>query len=145
MHECIVVILESHNREKWMTFQDQFFLVGWILRMMEKNKRENNILVYLVRENNEKKNWGPRVFSPDSSNCNLPNLKSKCREKKSHLKIPRCPVQQTFTFTLSKKKFPDSFFSLVLFFSFLLFFLCALFTRFSFQMLLLLLLLFFFF
>ena len=58
-------------------------LVGWILRMMEKNKRENNIFVYLVREKNGKENWGPKVFSPDPPNCNLLNLKSKWSGKKN--------------------------------------------------------------
>ena len=28
MHECIVVILEPINREKWMTFQDWFVWLG---------------------------------------------------------------------------------------------------------------------
>ena len=51
--------------------------------MMEKNKRENNILVYLVREKNGKENWGPKVFFPDPPNCNLPNLKSKWSGKKN--------------------------------------------------------------
>ena len=50
---------------------------------MEKNKRENNILVYLVREKNGKENWGPKVFFPDPPNCNLPNLKSKWSGKKN--------------------------------------------------------------
>ena len=66
-------------------------LVGWILRTMEKNKRENNILMYLVREKNGKENWGPKVFSPDSPNCYLPNLKSKWRGKKIPLGDTKLP------------------------------------------------------
>ena len=34
------------------------------------------------------------------------------KKKRSHLKIPHCPVQQKFTLTLSKKKFPARLFLL---------------------------------
>ena len=84
-------------------------LVGWILRMMEKNKRENNIFVYLVREKNGKENWGPKVFSPDSPNCYLPNLKSKWRGKKIPLGDTKLPCATNVHSHFVQKKFSRLF------------------------------------
>ena len=86
-------------------------------------------MVYLIREKNGKENWGPKVFSPDSPNCYLPNLKSKWRGKKIPLGDTKLPcatnvhsyfVQFFFFFfqTLSSQLsyFFRSFFSFLFFF-----------------------------
>ena len=85
--------------------------------------------MYLIREKNGKENWGPKVFSPDSPNCYLPNLKSKWRGKKIPLGDTKLPCATNvhshfvqFFFFFSRLFILNCPIFFVPFFSFLFFF-----------------------